>query len=180
MLFYDIKCTACDYQKCSVEFWGVKSYLTEAGDKIDLKGVIGWCFDCNSLSIIESLNDREAIEAKIALHLKTKPKGLKHFLQSLLSSNYRYDLAKINMLAKRLNIIQLRKGKELCLKCGCQNVRYFTQDEEKAMAQDAQMITEHPNCINNGKLYSKRGFYISVAIAPQFYNLNGQQIEGSK
>lgn len=174
------KCTACNYQSSSMISWGARSYLLDTGEEIDLEWNLGWCFVCKSLSLIESFEDRDAIISEIDQYSECLHSGFRHTLKYAVSSSYKQDVQRLNTLKKRLQIIEHRKGKELCLLCGSQKVHCFSSDEAEAIKQKSQPTTKHPNCTNNGKLFSEAGIYFRASSSPRFYNINGLEIRNHK
>ncbi len=173
----EIKCTQCEFSCLSSVTWGPKYYLTANNEKISVDRKLGWCFDCDSIAPVESLDDEALVAIQIDELEQSRKCRLMHHIFRVISPSYRTKMKKLKALEIRLMIIKTRADKEVCLKCGTRKILTFSQEARAALQTPNRPTVPHPGCSKNGNLYSEPSMYLSIKMSPKYYNTEGQPIE---
>jgi hypothetical protein len=179
----NLHCDKCDFHGCDTVLWGDYRYIDENGEySIDRE--LGWCFECNELTAIESFKgSKEIIEEieKITKGIKADyQKSVILLLTRNAKNNKKYDIDKVSKLSKKLYINGLRIGTEKCLKCGSVNVTPFDGDyslEYEGLNYQGRKHTGfvHPEC--GGEIIATPNpWRFNKRFITKYYAIDGTQV----
>jgi len=187
---YSILCTQCDYSSSSNATNGQYYYKDDEG-LFNLERQLGWCNDCQSITVIEDFNDTSKAVSKIRSELESIRRDTGTVWANILNVFFKSRrewiasiIETINSYAKYIELAKARTGQERCLKCSSYAVAPYKPAKEgggldvRGFMYHGERNTDfvHPGC--GGAFYEKAdNVRLHGMFEPRFYKPDGVFIE---